>query len=93
MVYAYVNLVVTNPDQLAAYRETAGQALAKHQGGVVASSPSQTVLEGGCEDLGAGVLLQFASAEDAKAWISDPALAEVHGLRNAAGRSTITLLG
>ncbi len=91
MVYAYVNIVVTNPDSMAAYREKAGEALTRHNGKVAAASPQQTVLEGKLET-GLGVILQFDSAEGAKAWIADKDLAETHALRNGAGQSTITLL-
>ncbi|WP_282096649.1 DUF1330 domain-containing protein [Epibacterium ulvae] len=92
MAFAYVNLIVTNPESLATYREKAGDALARHSGKVVAAAPSQTVLEGDAET-GLGVILEFATTDNAKAWIADPDLADVHALRKGAGNSTITLLG
>ena len=92
MVYAYANIVVTNPDTLTAYREQAADALAKHDGRVLKAAPQQTVLEGDAGETGIGVILEFATAEAAKAWINDPALSDVHALRRGAGDSTITLL-
>lgn len=92
MAFAYVNLIVTNPESFAAYREKAGEALARHGGKVAAASPTQTVLEGEAET-GLGVILDFETVEGAKAWIADPDLADVHALRTGAGSSTITLIG
>lgn len=92
MVYAYANIIVTNPERLAAYRERAAVALAKHGGRVLHASPQQTVLEGDGPDLGIGVILAFETAQSARDWIEDTSLKEVHALRNDAGHSTITLL-
>ncbi len=92
MVYAYVNIIVTNPESFAAYREKSVDALSRHGGKVTAASPQQTVLEGELET-GLGVILEFKTAEGAKAWINDPELEAVHALRTGAGSSTIALLG
>lgn len=93
MIYAYANILVTDPGALDAYRAKAGEALAKHGGRVVQAAPRQTVLEGARDETGIGAVLAFDSAEGAQAWISDPGLETVHALRRGAGRSTITLLG
>lgn len=92
MIYAYANIIVTAPVSLAAYRDKAADALAKHGGRVVQASPNQTILEGESGETGIGVILEFDSAEAAKSWINDPELADVHALRRGAGQSTITLL-
>lgn len=92
MVYAYVNLVVTNPDSMAAYRSKAGAALEKHGGKVLSASPNQTVIEGTRDETGLGVILEFATEAAAQAWINDPDLQGTHALRRGAGSSTITLL-
>lgn len=92
MVYAYANIIVTNPESFAAYREKAGEALSRHGGKVAAASPQQTVLEGELET-GLGVILEFETSEGAKAWINDETLTDVHALRTGAGKSTITLIG
>ena len=87
------SLPITNPDSLAAYREKAGAALAKHGVRVVTSSPQQRVIEGSRDETGVGVILEFDSTEAALGWINDEELKEVHGLRQAAGNGAITLLG
>lgn len=93
MAYVYVNLLVENPDTMAAYREKAGAALQKHGATVLVSAPSQTVIEGRRDETGIGVLLEFADVDAAKAWINDPELQETHALRRSVGKSAITLLG
>lgn len=92
MVYAYANIIVTAPESLTAYRDKAGDALAKHGGRVVQATPQQTILEGDRNATGIGAILEFDNAEAAKAWINDPELAVVHALRRNAGQSTVTLL-
>lgn len=92
MAFVYVNLILEDADKMAAYREKAGVALQKHGAKVLVSSPSQTVIEGTRDETGIGVILEFASAQAAQAWIDDPQLQDTHALRRAAGRSAITLL-
>lgn len=92
MAYVYVNLVLEDPDTMAAYREKAGAALQKHGAKVLVSTPSQTVIEGERDATGIGVILEFESPDAAKAWIDDPALKDTHALRQSAGKSAITLL-
>lgn len=91
-VQALALITVTNREILAKYREAAGEALAKHGGKVLAGDPSPVILEaaGDVPDLTA--LLSFPSMEAAKGWREDPALADIHALRNAGGRSTIIVL-
>ncbi|CUH77682.1 hypothetical protein TRM7557_01487 [Tritonibacter multivorans] len=93
MVYAYGNIIVSAPEQLAAYREKAADALNRHQGRVVSASPKQTVIEGDFGETGIGVLLEFPTAQDAKNWITDPDLQSTHDLRRAAGQSNIVIIG
>ncbi|MGR3614958.1 MAG: DUF1330 domain-containing protein [Paracoccaceae bacterium] len=93
MVYAFANIIATAPEKLAAYRDVAGEALARHQGRVVAATPNLTTLEGEGPTTGIGALLEFTDAENAHGWINDPDLGEIHALRNSAGQSNITLLG
>lgn len=92
MAYVYVNLVLEDVEKMAVYREKAGAALQKHGAKPLVSTPSQRVLEGRRDETGIGVILEFESAEAAKAWIEDPELQEVHALRRAAGQCAITLL-
>ncbi|MFS4580626.1 DUF1330 domain-containing protein [Phaeobacter sp. C3_T13_0] len=92
MAYVYVNLILQDPQSMAAYREQAGAALQKHGATVLVSTPNQTVIEGERDPTGIGVILQFESSETAQAWIDDPELQETHALRRSAGKSAITLL-
>ncbi len=85
-------ITVKDQDKIAAYREVAGDALAKHGGKVIAGLPSPEVLEAAQEIPTIMAVLEFPSSENAKAWREDPALNEVHALRNSAGLSTILAL-
>lgn len=90
--YAFVTLDVTDTDKLAAYREKAGDALAKHGGKVLQASASPTMLEGDRAAPEMAVVLEFHSREAAENWRADPDLAAVHQLRLQAGATSITLL-
>ena len=92
MVHAFVQLDITDPDSFDAYREKAGEALARHGAKVLQSSRALSALDGTPTLSQIGVILEFASAEAARAWINDPDLAETHQLRRDAGQCHITLL-
>ena len=93
MIYAIVELTITNPDSLAAYREKAGEALGRYGGTVVQAAKELTVLEGTPEVPNMIALLSFPDRDSALGWANDPDLAEVHALRRGAGKSDIVLLG
>lgn len=93
MIYAYVDLKITDPESLAAYRDKAGAALARHGGAVLAASRAATALDGAPDLPDLAAILTFPDRDAAQAWIGDPDLAEVHALRRNAGRSDIVLLG
>jgi uncharacterized protein (DUF1330 family) len=93
MIYAYASLTVTNPDALAAYREKAGAALAKHGGKVEIATAAARAIDGAPTIPDAVALLSFPDAKAALAWAHDPTLADVHALRRNAGVSDIILLG
>ena len=93
MIYAYVNLTITDPDALAKYREKAGAALARYGATPLVSAKDTTVLEGSPTQPSVAVILQFPDREAALGWINDPEIADVHALRRAAGQSDILLLG
>lgn len=90
--YAFVTLDVTDPDKLAAYREVAGDALAKHGGKVLQASGSPSVLEGNITAPQMAVVLAFDTREGAENWRADPELTDTHALRMGSGRTSITLL-
>ena len=92
MIYAYAKLTVKNPNALNAYREKAGEALARH-GGKVEQASGQTISPDGRPDLpDVAAILSFPDRAAAEAWINDPDLAAVHDLRRDAGASDILLL-
>ena len=93
MIYAIVHLTITNPDSLAAYRDHAADALARHGGKVESAAKALTVLEGTPATPDLCAVLSFPDKAAAMAWIEDPDLAEVHALRRGAGRSDILLVG
>jgi len=93
MIYAYASLTVTNPDALAAYREKAAAALAKHGGKVETATGAARAIDGAPAIPDAAALLSFPDAQAALNWANDPALADVHALRRSAGGSDIVLLG
>ena len=90
--HAYVTLNVTNPEKLAAYREKAADALAKHGGTVLQASPEPMLLEGDSPLPQMAVILGFPDRDSAIAWRNDPDLADVHALRMDSGETTIVLL-
>ena len=90
--HAFVTLTVTEPEQLAAYRDRAAAALEKHGGAVSQASRDLHVLEGKTELPHLAAVLTFPDQEAARNWINDPELTEVHALRRGSGRSTIILL-
>jgi len=92
-VHAIVQMTISNPDSLARYREVAGEALARHGGKVESAAPSPRVLEGTLPAPDLVAILSFPSKDSALAWIGDPDLAEVHALRNNAGKSSVILVG
>lgn len=91
-VQALAMITVTDKETLGAYREKAAEALAKHGGSVVAADPDVTVLEAAGDTPNIAALLSFPSVDAAKAWREDPALADIHALRNKGGKSTIVVL-
>ncbi|SEQ75551.1 DUF1330 domain-containing protein [Thalassovita taeanensis] len=93
MIYAYVHMHLTDMTALAAYREKAGAALAKHGGAVLSAAPQPTALEGKLPLPDMAVILSFPDKEHALAWIDDPELTAVHALRQAAGDVSVILIG
>lgn len=93
MPYAIAHLTITNPDMLAAYREKAGAALAKHGGKIETATAEFTPIEGNPNAPQIAALLSFPSKDDALAWVNDPELQDIHALRRGAGQSDILFLG
>ncbi|WP_270724996.1 DUF1330 domain-containing protein [Shimia sp. Alg240-R146] len=92
MIYAYAKLTVTNPEALAAYRDKAGEALARHGGKVEQASGATLAIDGTPDMPDVAAILSFPDKDSALGWINDPSLADVHALRRNAGGSDIVLL-
>lgn len=92
MDHVVVQLTISDQEALMAYRAKAADAMARHGGAFVQVSADLRLLEGQADLPHMMGVLSFPDAAAAQAWIDDPDLAEVHALRNAAGRSVITLL-
>jgi uncharacterized protein (DUF1330 family) len=93
MIYAVVQLTITDPEKFAAYAAKAGPALKKWGAEPVAMSTQPTRLDGEGPAPGRAVLLSFPDKEAALGWIEDPEFAEVHALRRAAGDISTILIG
>ena len=91
--YVVVQLEPTDQDKLQQYFKVGGAAVAKHGGQKVAGGADNEVIEDNGGGIPARVLLSFPDAKAAKAWINDPELADIHALRKAGSKTTITLMG
>ncbi|MEP3049621.1 MAG: DUF1330 domain-containing protein [Roseibium sp.] len=91
-IQALALITVADKDTMGRYREKAADALAKHNGNVVAADPAPVVLEAAGDTPNLAALLSFPNLEAAQSWINDPDLADVHALRNKGGKSTIVVL-
>ena len=93
MTYAIAHLTITDLDKFAAYRDVAGEALAKHGGAVAGASRDLTAIDGAPALHDTVAVLTFPDTESAQNWINDPTLADIHALRRGAGQSDIVVLG
>ncbi len=84
---------IKDKEILQSYRQKAGEALARHGGSIVAAGPLSTSIEGDALDADTAAIISFPDAQATQNWISDPELAPVHALRNAAGKSSIMMIG
>ncbi len=91
-VHVLATMRVTNSENLAKYREQAGDALSRHGGSVVQASGALAILEGDEEAPNMAALLSFPDEQAARAWIGDPELAEIHALRQNSGQSELLML-
>ncbi len=90
--YALVTITVKDRAKLAAYREVAGPAMAKHGVTPLAVSAESQVIEGDGAAPDVTVILQFEDRGAALGWINDPEIAHVHQMRTEAGTSRIVLM-
>lgn len=85
MPYGYViaNVHVTNPEQMAAYREWSTKAVAAHGGEFMVRGGAQQVLEG--EAFARTVLIRFPSYAAAQAFYDSPEYRHARQVREGAG--------
>lgn len=89
---AIFTLEMTEPETFQAYAKHGGEALARHGGTALQASKELTALEGEFTLPDLAVVLSFPDREAALAWHKDPDLAEVHALRQKAGKGMLILL-
>ena len=90
--YAVAHLNVRDPETLGAYREKAGEALAKHGGRVAVVAPQPVRLDGSLQAPETLVLLAFETPEGAEQWHADPELASIHALRRNGAEVSIFVM-
>ncbi len=92
MTHAIITLTVTDPTAMDAYRAQAAVAMNSHGISVVQVSTAPQALDGQPHLPTVCVIVKFPDTDAAQAWMDDPALAEIHALRRAAGKVGITML-
>lgn len=80
--YAIFDITVHDPVRYEAYKKLAPPAIAAHGGKYLARGGSMDVLEGDWNPSRI-VILEFPTAEQAKAWIDSPEYREARALRHA----------
>jgi uncharacterized protein (DUF1330 family) len=89
--YVLANVTITDPVRYEDYRRLVTPTLAKFGGRFIVRGGAVDVLEGGWRP-GRLVLLEFPSAEQARAWWSSPEYSEARLIRQAASDGTLLLL-
>ena len=89
--YVLANVTITDPLRYEDYRRLVTPTLATFGGRFLVRGGAVEVLEGDWRP-GRLVLLEFPSAEQARAWWSSPAYTEAKLIRQAASDGTLLLL-
>ena len=90
--YVIAQVDIQDAEAWQRYAAVGGEAVAKHGGRLFAQSAEPVVLEDTGAGPGKAVILEFPDLDAAQAWMADPELAEVHGLRKAAAKTMILAL-
>jgi uncharacterized protein (DUF1330 family) len=91
--YVIVDMLVTDPDAYARYRDLAGPAVARYGGRYVARGGATEVLEGDRVP-NRTVLLEFPDPDAARRWYDSPEYGEARAVRaNAATGSFVLVEG
>jgi uncharacterized protein (DUF1330 family) len=89
--YAIFDIVVTDPERYEDYKKLAPPAIAAYGGKYLARGGKLDVLEGDWNP-GRIVVLEFPTAEQAKAWIESPEYREARALRHATATTRAILV-
>ncbi len=89
--YAIFDIVVTDPGRYEDYKKLAPPAIAAYGGKYLARGGKLDVLEGAW-GLSRIVVLEFPTAEQAKAWIDSPEYREARALRHATATTNAILV-
>jgi uncharacterized protein (DUF1330 family) len=90
-VYVIANVEVKDPVRYEDYRRMVPPSIAQYGGRFVARGGSIEVLEGDWHPTRL-VLVEFPSAERARAWWNSPEYAEAKALRQATSKGTLLIL-
>lgn len=90
-VYAIFDIAVTDPERYEDYKKLAPPAIAAYGGKYLARGGQLDVLEGDWNPSRI-VVLEFPTAEQAKAWIDSPEYREARALRHATATTNAILV-
>jgi uncharacterized protein (DUF1330 family) len=95
MFHAYILTIVAieNGDAFARYREAVAPVNAAIGGKIVLRGPTAAIVEGSGAEREAVIVLGFPDIAAATTYINSPEYAALAGLRQAAGRFTIRVIG
>lgn len=89
--YVIVEIETTDPEVMQAYREAAAPTMAAYGGRYIVRGGAVQTLEGGWEP-GRVVVLEFESAERARAWWESAEYREAKLLREGAGHTRMIIV-
>ncbi len=89
--YVIVNIEVTDPVGYEDYKKLAAPAVAAYGGKYIARGGRTETLEGDWSP-NRLVILEFASSEQAKAWLNSPEYSEARSLRHQYARSQMIVV-
>lgn len=90
-VYAIFDIAVTDPERYEDYKKLAPPAIAAYGGKYLARGGQLDMLEGDWNPSRI-VVLEFPTAEQAKAWIDSPEYREARALRHATATTNAILV-
>lgn len=89
--YVIVDIEITDPAQYEEYKKLAGPTVGTHGGHYVVRGGKVETLEGDWHP-GRIVVLEFPSAEKAKAWWDSPGYRKARSIRHEAARSRMIVV-